>query len=218
MNDNELMTAVRDSFTSVHVITPVEQITRRGRAVRVRRRIPALASALAVAAGAAVAVTLLLPSTPRSRPQLTAPVAAWTVAKLSDGTIQVTLRELSNPAGLQRELRADGVPASVTLIGHQNPTCRPYHASRTLLDSVVTRTFEVLPTVHHGPPAGLPGSALSLVVVMDIHPSALPTGTGVQLASTFRLLPPVTANGGTQRVASTAVTVGLVYAGSQCTG
>jgi hypothetical protein len=218
MNDNQLMTAVRESFTSVHVTTPVEQITRRGRAVRARRRIPALAGALAVAAGAAVAVTSLLPGTPRASYQPAAPLAAWTVAKQSDGTVRVTIRELSNPAGLQRQLRADGIPASVTLIGQQNPSCRPYLASRTLLDSVMTHTFKILPTAHHGPPTGLPGSVLNLVIVMDIHPSALPSGTGVQLATTFTLLPPVTTNGGTQHVARTHVAMGLVHASPQCTG
>jgi hypothetical protein len=218
MNDNELMTAVRESFTSVHVTTPVEQVTRRGRALRARRRIPVLAGALTVAAGAAVATTSLLPSTPQTSHQPTVPLAAWTVAKQSDGTIQVTIRRLSNPAGLQRQLRADGVPASVTLIGQQNPSCRPYRASRTLLDSVMTHTFEILPTPHHGPPTGLPGSVLNLVIVMEIHPSALPSGTGVQLATTFTLLPPVTTNGGTQHVARTGVATGLVYASPQCTG
>ena len=163
-----------------------------------------------------MAVLMRLPA--RQRHQPTAPLAAWTVARQSDGTIQVTIRELSNPAGLQRKLRADGVPASVTLTGQQNPACRPYPASWALLDSVVTRTFEILPTVHHGPPAGRPGSALSLVIVMDIHPSARPGGTGVQLASTFTLLPPVTTNGGTQRVARAHVAIGLVYASPQCTG
>jgi hypothetical protein len=69
MNDDDLMTAVRNSFTSVHVTTPVEQITRRGRALRARRRIPALAGALAVAAAAALAVTSLHPGTPRASHQ-----------------------------------------------------------------------------------------------------------------------------------------------------
>ena len=141
MNDDDLMTAVRNSFTSVHVTTPVEQITRRGRALRARRRIPALAGALAVAAAAALAVTSLHPGTPRASHQPAAPLAAWTVARQSDGTIQVTLRELSNPAGLQRTLRAVGLPASVTLIGQQNPACRRYPASRSLLHSVVTHTW-----------------------------------------------------------------------------
>ena len=34
MNDDTLMTAVREPFTAVHMDTPVEQILRRGRAVR----------------------------------------------------------------------------------------------------------------------------------------------------------------------------------------
>jgi hypothetical protein len=37
MNDSEVMTAVRDSLSDVHTATPVEQIVRRGRAVRARR-------------------------------------------------------------------------------------------------------------------------------------------------------------------------------------
>jgi hypothetical protein len=116
------------------------------------------------------------------------------VARLSDGTIQVTIRELSNPAGLQRQLRADGVPASVTLIGQQNPSCRPYRASRALLDSVITRTFAIRPAAHHGPP------------------------TDLQLDTTFTLLPPATTNGGTHRVARTAERMGLVYASPHRTG
>jgi hypothetical protein len=36
MNDNELITAVRDSFTDVHSATPVERIVGRGRALRTR--------------------------------------------------------------------------------------------------------------------------------------------------------------------------------------
>ena len=73
MNDDDLMTAVRNSFTSVHVTTPVEQITRRGRALRARRRIPALAGALAVAAAAALAVTSLHPGTPGPATSLCVP-------------------------------------------------------------------------------------------------------------------------------------------------
>ena len=62
MNDDDLIIAVRDSFTDVHSDTPVEQIVTRSRAVRARRRVPALTTAaLTVAAAAAVAVTSLLP-------------------------------------------------------------------------------------------------------------------------------------------------------------
>src|SRR5262249_24425367 len=47
--------------TDVHSATPVEQIVRRGRAVRARRRVPAVAAVMAVAAAAVLAVTWLLP-------------------------------------------------------------------------------------------------------------------------------------------------------------
>ena len=45
MNDNELITVVKESVTDVHMNVPAEQITRRGRALRARRQIPALAAA-----------------------------------------------------------------------------------------------------------------------------------------------------------------------------
>ena len=40
MNDNELITRVRDSVADVHTTTPVAQIISRGRAVRAVRQIP----------------------------------------------------------------------------------------------------------------------------------------------------------------------------------
>ena len=64
----------------------------------------------------------------------------------------------------------------------------------------------------------MPGETLSLVVVMLIHPSALPSGVGVQLATTFTLHPPVVSNGGVENVAHGDVEQGLVYASAQCTG
>jgi hypothetical protein len=218
MNDDELTTMVCESFTGVHTTTPVEQIASRGRAARARRRIPALAGALAVATGAALATTSLLPGTHQASPQPPAQLAAWTVTRQADGNIRVTIRELRNPAGLQSKLRADGVPASVTLIGQQNPSCRRYPASPGLLGRVISPSFEALPAPHQGPQANMPGEALSLVIVMLIHPSALPSGVGVQLATTFTMQPPVVSNGGVENVAHGDVERGLVYASAQCTG
>jgi hypothetical protein len=218
VNDDELTTMVCESFTGVHTTTPVKQIASRGRAVRARRRILALAGALAVVTGAALATTSLLPGTHQASPQPPAQLAAWTVTRQADGDIRVTIRELRNPAGLQSNLRADGVPASVTLIGQQNPSCRRYPASPGLLRRVISPSFEVLPAPHQGPPANMPGEALSLVIVMLIHPSALPSGVGVQLATTFTMQPPVVSNGGVENVAHGDVERGLVYASAQCTG
>lgn len=61
MTDDDLMTMVGNSFTSVHVTTSVEKITRR-RTAGARRRILVLTGALTAAAGTALAVTWLLPS------------------------------------------------------------------------------------------------------------------------------------------------------------
>jgi hypothetical protein len=62
MNDNELLTAVREQRNQIPMTVPVEQVISRGRQVRARRRSSALAAALAVTAAAVVAVTSLLPS------------------------------------------------------------------------------------------------------------------------------------------------------------
>ena len=74
MNDDDLITVVRDSFTDVHSATPVERIESRGRAIRARRRIPGLVAALAVTAAAVLAVTALLPAHPAGGGLIAAPV------------------------------------------------------------------------------------------------------------------------------------------------
>ncbi len=195
MNDSELITALREQRGKVPMNTPVEQIIRRGRAVRARRRIPGVAAALGAAAAVAFAVSAALPAShPASEPG--ARLAAWTVARQADGSIQVTIRELRDPAGLQRTLRADGVPASVTFTGQQNPACLGYPGGgsqsqrRHLLSSVA------------GPAAGHD--------VMVVHPSALPSGAGLQIYALFQHYP---GPRGSFRVA-----VGLVQASPQCTG
>jgi hypothetical protein len=219
MNDNELITVVRESFTGVHTATPVEQIVSRSRAVRARRRVTGLAGVVALAAGAALAVTTLLPGGNQASPRPpAAQLAAWTVTRQADGSIRVTIRELRNPAGLQSKLRADGVPASVTLLGRENPSCRRYPASPAQAHRVFSQTLELIPPPRQGPPAGTPLSRIGVVVVMLIHPSALPTGAGVQLATSFTLLPPVAANGGVDHVAHLGAELNLVYASPACTG
>ena len=167
MNDDELITAVREPFTAVHSTTPVEQIVSRSRAIRARRRIPGVAGALAVAAGTALAVTALLPASHQPSHPARAQLAAWTVVKQADGGIRVTIHELRDPAALQRTLRADGIPASVTFIGQSNPACQPYGSGGShLLRSMVTT---------------LPGHGNLRVLV--IHPSAFPAGAGLAIAA-----------------------------------
>jgi hypothetical protein len=175
MNDHDLITAVRDSFTDVHSDTPVEQIVRRSRAVRARRRVPALTAAVAVVAAAGLAVTWLLPghsATVQPGIQLT----AWTVVKHADGTVYVRINQLRDPGGLQRRLRADGVPASVVFgnpMNVQRNPCQWYHGNAFgLLPKVV-------PSIAPGQP---PGHA-----ILAIRPSALPAGAGVQIITMTNL-------------------------------
>ena len=198
MNDNELITAVKESVTGVHMHVPTEQIVSRSRTIRARRRIPGVAGALAVVAGTALALATLLPSSYRPDHHAPAQLTAWTVVKQGNGDIRVTIHELRNPAGLQSTLRADGVPATVTFIGQQNPACQPYSHSGTksqrrhLLGSVYTF---VPPTYK----------------ITIIHPAALPPGAGVLISVLFQHY---------QRPhrGTFAITGGLVKASPQCTG
>ena len=223
MNDSELCTAVRESVDDIHAATPVAQIISRGRAVRARRRAPAVAGGLAAVAAAALAVTTLLPSGhpalvssgdrvssghPGSNPA-TARLTAWTVARQPNGDIVVTINQLKDPAGLQATLRADGLPVNVSFSGPLSTgSCQPYPGS--LLNAA---------TKIHGD---------NLV----IDPSALPSGTGLAIfdepGAGLPVLSPTVPTLGTApahpsippllTALNGPLAVGLVYASPQCTG
>jgi hypothetical protein len=130
MTDDELATAVRESVTSVHMTIAAEQIVSRSRTIRTRRRMPLLAGALAGVAGAALAVTALLPAGHQPGQPAAAHLTAWTVASQANGSIRVTIRELRDPAGLQRTLRADGLPVTVSFSGPAlSASCQPFPVS-----------------------------------------------------------------------------------------
>jgi len=59
MNDQDLITTMRESFTDVQSATPVEQIVSRSQVIRARRRIPVAVAVVAVAAAAGTAVALI---------------------------------------------------------------------------------------------------------------------------------------------------------------
>ena len=201
MNDNnavdtvrDSLTIARDSLTQVHMTTPLDTIVRHGRAKRRRHRLTGLAGAAVVAVGAVLAVTALLPASHPASHQPRVQLAAWTVVQQPGGIIDVTMRELRDPAGLQAALRADGVPASVSFGNGQQTACRPYpgggfttSANPTLINSVF--------------PSG--GGSV------NIRPSALPRGTGVLLAFLQRSQP---------GVPLIAIEAAVVQASQQCTG
>lgn len=230
MNDSDTVDVVRDSLTTakdslvgVHVNTPLDAIVRNGRARRRRHMLTGLAGAVAVTAGMALAVSTLASSGhvasqsghPASRP-VTAQLAAWTVAKQANGDIKITIRELSDPSGLQSTLRADGVPANVSSSTQFDPSCQPYPMTQALFTSIY----------HDQKDAG------SGNTVLVIHPSALPSGAGVEIGASVdgsagdRGLPQAGGNqvvhqpvhGVAALADNTVLRVGLVYASQQCTG
>jgi len=229
MSDTDVLNAARDSLSGMPVASPpdVEMIMARGRARRHRRRlVPGVTGMLAVAAGAALAVTTLAPASHQAAPpaggrQRAAHLAAWTVTELADGNISVTIRELKDPAGLQSTLRADGVPASVTFAGQLNPACRPYPGGTIpwppqrptpLLRQVFPKPYGVLPPSadpspgrsqapgHGSPPPATPAPGRTVIVIAR---SALPGHAGVQIAATHG--------------AGWIGPVRVVYASPQCT-
>lgn len=93
------------------------RVTRLRRTVATSRSRPGqgrriLAGALTAAACAVLALAIVLTAATVNGTG-TARLAAWSVWKQPDGSVMVTLRELPDPARLQRKLRADGIPARV---------------------------------------------------------------------------------------------------------
>lgn len=198
MSDHDVLRAVGDSLSGMPATPPppVEMIKARARAHRRRQLIPGMAGAAVVAAGAAaLAVTTLTPAShPTTRPH--AQLAAWTVAKQADGNVRVTIHELRDASQLQRTLRADGIPASVGVT--TNPACQGYFTSGTPAQRRAKMRREKMSPVFQ-----LAHSGHSSVII--IHPSALPTGTGVIITPAFQ----PNYNG---------FRIGLVQASPQCTG
>jgi hypothetical protein len=236
MSDADVLRAAADSLSTIPMPSPPDTATIiiTGRARRRRT------TGLSIAGTAAVAAVALGLSggfgstshqpTGSTRHQPSHPahaqLVAWTVARLADGNISVTINQFKDPAGLQSTLRADGVPASVTFASQRNQACQPYPGGTAspgsgppsplgpsaLLKQVFPKPYRVLgPPPGTGParmvkspgPLAPPPSGNRTVIVID--PSALPRNAGVQLASdnatAANLLLPV-----------------VVYASADCTG
>jgi hypothetical protein len=228
MNDTWVLNVARDVLSRMPLGGPpdVGAIMAGGRARRRRRMIPGATATLAVAAGAALAVTALAPASHQaSRHSTVQLTGAWTVTQQADGNVTVTVRELTDLAGLQSALRADGVPASVTPLSTPNPACQPYPGGKPIvqqipgLPAIYARQIyppllkHVFPVPYQAMPPGpivdgTPGPTDSWV---EIVPSALPSNAGVWLGVPPNALPPPEAE-------FVIVWPQLVYASPDCTG
>jgi hypothetical protein len=136
------------------------------------------------------------------------------VQKEADGTIDVTIRDLLNLAGLQQKLTADGVPAEVITDAHYPASCVNYAAMKEDMASVIT----------NGP--GVPGG-----YAFVIHPAGIPSGSKLLLDVTRNIT--VTSGGVTTTTGGTgdrlwgfgafskdgvsvSAGMGLVYASGNC--
>ncbi len=220
MNDTSVSAAVRsrlaevdESLSDVRMGTPVADILDRARRRRARRRFAALAVAAGTGGSAALAAALLASGGAARSSADPAQLTAWTVSSQPNGEITVTIRELNDPAGLQRELRADGVPASVSFSGNQNPACQSYPASQALLAQVYPVPYGQLPsqptTWRQWSRTG--ATPPRPIIYAVIRPSALPSGTGVQITSYY-------SSGLHQQWIQVSSSLGIVYAGTGCTG
>ncbi len=119
MNDNDLLTAVKEDFVAVRMDIPSQVIMRAGTSRRRRRRAQGLAMTALAAAGLGLAIAALTSGVSAGNARL----AAWTVARQPGGAVAVTIRELQDTPGLQQELNADGVRAVVYNDVAQVPGC-----------------------------------------------------------------------------------------------
>jgi hypothetical protein len=188
MNDTDLATLVRDAVRDTHMTVPESDITRRARRLRTRRRVTAGGAAVAsLAAGLAMAALAAPASSPATgQAQNTEQLTAWTVTKHPSGVIDVTIRELKDPAGLWARLRADGVPTNVSFSG-PNPACQPYYPDY--------RYIPPMPPQFLGKPGDYPwvhsydnGSVIMSVpsptdVTLVLRPARMPRGTAFQIVA-----------------------------------
>ncbi len=212
ITDDALLTAVRESFGGARLSAPLDATVRRGRALRTRRRIGGAAAAIAVAAGLGVAglgVAGLVSGggaqpapghAPPSSPMPQTRLAAWTVTKGPGQQVKIMVRELRDPAGLQRTLRADGVPVTVAFQGGElsdtpplPPACHPVRMTDEANAELQGRILG--PGMSRDP----------RVIALVIHAAQIPRGIGLNLTVQ-------------SHAAGYGWSLGLVQASPACTG
>jgi hypothetical protein len=129
---------------------------------------------------------------------------AWTVTKAPNGTVQVTIRQLRDAAGIQRALRADGVPARVAFQPGIPSDSPPLPAGCENVTMPIQQNVNLQSKIIGMMPDPRAGIALT------IYPKAIPNGIGIYLA----VQPGVAENGGTEW----GWGLDLVQATPACTG
>lgn len=139
--EDKLLTELRE-VVAERAATPID-----GRRKRPKRVLIGIAACLTLAAGTAVAVPML------GGEQATSP--AYAVTTQADGKVRVRIYNFTDAAGLEKRLRAAGVPADVT-IRPPGKICRRTPAP-VIHDvrGAVLNTAELMTTMPDSPRLGL---------------------------------------------------------------
>ncbi|HEY6314134.1 MAG TPA: hypothetical protein VIY52_25510 [Streptosporangiaceae bacterium] len=195
MNDQELITAVRQSVHGVRMTVPAEQIISRSRAIRAsgHRRLAACITAVAAAGSVVLGLGLsgVLGAAPNggtgtirtaapARSTGTIRTAAFTLTRNADGTdtltLRLTMRQILDPAALQQALAQDGIRALVKTGTYCSSSPAPPSPTSIGVLSVQLPDGTPVP----GPARPVPSSDLNRIVaktVTVINPAAIPSGT-----------------------------------------
>jgi hypothetical protein len=136
--------------------------------VRPRRRRLVLGMA---AAGAAAAAAVVTPIVAPGGGATAFATADYSVQPHPDGTFTVTIKQLRDPAGLQRALRADGIAAYVRYLPTPDGPCAYQQRGSGKAD------FWLMPEIVSGP------TASSRTTILTIHPAKLPRGNALLIQS-----------------------------------
>jgi len=183
------------------------------RASRSRRLAVPVLIGMAAAAVAAVVALALIPGSPAAPGhrggQGGTTLAAWSVTRERHGLLKVTIRELRDPAGLQRTLRAAGVPANVRFTHHFfQPSTSLHDLPKGCLAPRMPRqaSIKLLERIEADNVTYVPSG-----VAVLLRPSVIPHGLGVYLKA-WAPKP------GRQSFASLSMQTDLVQATPRCTG
>jgi hypothetical protein len=129
-------------------------------------------------------------------------LAAWAVTEKPPGIIEIKVRQLTDPAGMQRELRRDGVPAFVRFSSQNPPDCLYYRQSNTQNFKLTQQIFPQLSEAQ-----------IERNAAMVIDRAAIPPGVGLWIEFT----PPQETNlGNGLSSQSFGMSEELVYASGRC--
>ena len=187
MNDQELITAVRQSVHGVRMNVPAEQIVSRSRAIRASSHRRLAAGITAVAAAGSVALGLGLSGARGAAPNGatgtirgtgTIRTAAFTLTGNANGTDTLTLThsQMFDPAALQQALAQHGIPALVKT----GTYCSSNPAAPNPASIGVLSVRAPGPQPPRGVFSNLTPSEMNRIAAGTrtvINPAAMPTGT-----------------------------------------